>query len=229
MEPENTTSRLKNLTFLVLPYLGVCAILYHLAYWSTFNINALSYLSLSNILVSSIYPIVTSVASSFLGIIASYLFPQKKTSREGEQNTIFDKIRDSKSAIILLIALWLFLIIYIHRNGHVERWFMWTYLVAIVPYFYIEQNTLIPYIKDDRTRLFFTWMLILLPIFSYSTGKYNSEKIFRNISFRYTLKNEQKLKYLGHTEGHVVLSTLNNDCIILLRSDAQDSIYLFNK
>ena len=58
----------KNITIFAIPYLTLCAVLYHIAYWDTFNLNGLSYISVSDIIKSSVYPLLSTSTFGLIGI-----------------------------------------------------------------------------------------------------------------------------------------------------------------
>src|SRR5258708_4462422 len=171
----------KFLFIAIIPFLTICAGLYHIGYWSTFDINILQYLDISDLIKSFIYPFISSVIVYFLGyLIEAFLFPKNSTLwrtfnviTEDEYKSKPFRIRRAIGYIIsTLFCLWL-----IFYGGN-EKWFLIPFFLSIVVGNILNSrqflSSLIPEI-NLRANLVYT--ILLIPFLSFGFGKGESMKI----------------------------------------------------
>ena len=231
----------KNITILTIPYLTFCAVLYHIAYWGTFNLNGLSYISVSDILKSSISPIIYTMAFVFLGVFLGGYFGNDPLIKEQiEQPSTKNKNKLGVLLDIGLIVIWFFLMFFILSLDFEYKWFIWA-IIASFPLSIIfdDDKILNGVIADRNQRKSATLFIILLPFLSFSTGKYQSEQIQNNSKYRYSIRrninpvNNQILtdtvKYLGNTERNFIFTDLKNTTIFIIKSDNIDTLVLMDK
>ncbi len=230
---------LKSFSIFSIPYFSACGGLYHIAFWGTFNINGLEYIGISELIISFVYPFL-----SFFGFfLIGFLFNRLIIDREqilphgGGRDTSVGKFLNSKIVITFLVILWLFIVIFLYKHDSTGRWIIWAILVGIVPFLYLDRSGfLIEAIENHKLRINIIQTLIYIPIFSFAAGKYNSELIYKNQEFKYTVVSNinsgeiyphiDTLKLLGRTENYLFLSDLANNTTLMLRSESVDSLIL---
>jgi hypothetical protein len=232
-------NELKNTSLWAIPFFTICGGIYHLAYWDTFDINGLAYIDLSEIIKVFIYPFVSAIIMFTIGIIiGKFIMPSTFFPNGNGSNTKVGKVLNSKWCIQLLIFIWA-IVIYVLYNGiSIHRWIVWGYIVGYVPWLYLNKTGFLhDYFKNERIRISFLIVLIYLPIYSFSTGKYNSELIKKNLKYEYIteLKTNSdvgrvdSLKLLGYTGKFYIISNLNNDNLLIIESSKIEYIKLRQK
>lgn len=232
----------KNITLLLIPYLTICGALYHIAYWDTFHLNGLSFISLSDIIKSFAYPITYTLIALLAGAIFTRFVVRidKALPKGGGRNTPVGKKLNSSVATSIILFVWLITITWLFINGNSNTWIIWGIIVAMPPFIYLTLNTsfLSEEIKDESTRSHIIQLLVNFIILSFATGKYDSAIIKENLKYKYTIQkttsdtsshNNKIIKLLGNTEKHFIFSNLNNDSIFMIKSDNIDTLILLDK
>lgn len=225
----------KNISLLLIPYLTVCGVVYHISYWDTFGLNGLSFISASDILKSAVYPIITSS----LWIIPWALghFEASRHQTVIDSDTILEK----KWQQNLFFIVWLGLTNLIYFTNFYSKWQVFAFVASLLPTIYLfETNVLKSVITKSFDRLSFIFILIFLLTFSFSSGKYQSEKILKNQAYKYiknipsTTKQRMNtpndiLKFIGSTDKSLFFADLNNSTILIIKDSNIDSLFLYDK
>ncbi|MEO6136975.1 MAG: hypothetical protein ABIP35_17610 [Ginsengibacter sp.] len=210
-------------------------------YWDTFNINGLSFISLSDIIKSSVYPIFT-----ILFTVAYNLTIQNLILPSNADNETIIKPRRSVSNMTLLIAYFVAIcavatIIYLTKYKSPDKLMWFGLLNALFPSIYlINNNFLKGQFISERARRLAIDLIVFIPVVAYYTGKYKSELIYQNLQYKYSvnthidnniLRNSSSdtLKFVGNTEKHFVFTDLNNIRIYFIKSDNIDTLILYEK
>jgi hypothetical protein len=225
---------LKNFSIWAIPFLTICAGLYHLAYWDTFNINGLAYISLGDVIKSFLYPFISAIIMFVVGIIIGNFLMPKKLFPEGEgSKTKIGKIINSTWFIEILLLTWLILIYLLYKYGSVYRWIFWGFITGYVPWLYLNKiGFLSASFPNSRIRNGVLVVIIFLPIYSFSSGKINSEMVKDNIKYEFiteikstSIDNQSDtLKLIGFTGNHYFISNLKNQYTLILESEKIDFI-----
>lgn len=236
--------RISELLLALIPYLTLSAGLYQLTYWSKFDINGLEFISISEILKSSIYPIIITFVFVIIGIIFGegvFRFDRNLKSGEG-RTTKVGKALNSKIGLSIVILIWIILLYFLYNHGEVHRWIIWAFLFSAVPTILLDRLGLWRDKFDNNIiRLWAIRVLIYIPVFSFCAGKINSEIIYENIKFEYVygknitsfieelpVSKTDTLKYLGMTEKYLHFVTKDNTEKYFVRRDKIDYIKLSN-
>lgn len=232
-------NELKNISLLSIPFFTICGGVYHLAYWDTFDINGLAYIELSEIIKSFIYPFVSAIIMFAIGvIIGKFIMPPTFFPNGDGSKTKVGKVVNYKLGIELLLVIWIIVIYFLYKYGSIHRWIIWGYLVGYIPWLYLNKvGFLQDYFKNEQIRISFLIVLVYLPVFSFSSGKYNSELIKENLKYEYitdlktnnSVGRSSPLKILGFTGKFYILSNLNNDSLLIIESDKIEYIKLKQK
>lgn len=236
--------KISELLLYLIPYLTLSAGLYQLTYWSKFDINGLEFISISEILKLSIYPIIITFVFVIIGIIiGGILFRFDNILKSGEgRKTKVGKALNSKLGLSITIIVWIALVYFFYDYGNVYRWIIWAFIFSVVPTTFLDRLGLWnDYFENKSIRLWVIRILIYIPVFSFSAGKINSETIYENINFEYVsgmnIKNyvdklpineTDTLKYLGMTDKYLHFITKDNKEKYFIMRDKIDYIKLLN-
>lgn len=229
----------KTLLIFSIPYFTVCGGLYHVAFWSTFDINGLAYIGLQDVIKSFVYPFISLFILFFFGMIFNEAFlSSDKILPSGEgRNTNLGKKLNSNIGIKISLIAWLTIVVIIYFNDNIDRWYVWACITGLVPITFLNRIELLrSYIEDKRIRRYVIWVLVYIPIFSFASGKYESQLIQRNLKYKYTIRQRfipnsntfttDTLKFIGNTDKQVFLTDLNNSTIFILRTENLDTLIL---
>ena len=219
----------------------LCGALYHLTYWDTFNINGLAFISLSDIIKSSVYPVFTILFAVIYNLtIQNLILPsnadlnENRLPRKGVSNmTLF--------VIYIISSILINLIIYWTKSKSPDRYLSFGLLNALLPSIYLSNNGfLLGHFTSERARRLAIDLIVFIPVVSFYTGKYKSEIIYQNLQYKYSIKtnidntiirntSSDTLKFIGNTEKHFVFTDLNNTKTFFIKSDNIDTLILCNK
>lgn len=229
----------KPLLLFSVPYLTVSAGLYHLTFWSTFGINGLAYIGFQDIIKSFVFPFISLFILFIFGVSLNEIFLSfdKKLPPGGGRNRNIGKKLNSKIGISLALIIWLTIVLILYFIDNVYLWFIWAGVTGIVPVTFFDRIEIFhDYIENARIRKYAIWILVYIPIFSFASGKYQSQLIQQNLKYKYTIRQKaipnsnsytiDTLKFIGNTDKQVFLSDLNNSTIFILRTDNIDTLIL---
>jgi len=231
----------KNITLLLIPYLTICGTLYHVAYWDTFNLNGLLYISASDIIKSATQPVIIVFLSSIVTLIfAHYILRIDVVFPQGAgKSTSFGKKVNSDIGIFISLLIWATVVILLYYNSNPYRWTHWVYITA-APFwiFLFNRQFLINEISDSKIRMLTIQCLIYLPLFSFATGKHDSELIYKNLKYKYvksistnvtTITKTDTLKFIGASSQTLFLTDLKNETIFIINNQIDTLILVDNK
>jgi hypothetical protein len=228
---------IKSFAIFLIPYFTICSGIYHITYWDTFEINGLSYLGISELLKSFIYPFLGCV---FIFLINSILINSFNNYNNifpngGGRNSNIGKKLNSKISINIILILWLFTTIYLYKNSKTDSWFIFGM------YFAFTTSTIIARIAEannyiEKHTSLIIKFLVYIPIFSFVAGKYQSELIQDNVKYKYTisqkinannkLEKNDTLKLIGNSDNQYFFTDLKNLNIYIIRSEIIDTLVL---
>ena len=229
----------KNITIFAIPYLTLCAVLFHIAYWDTFNLNGLSYISVSDIIKSAVYPILSTSIFTFIGLfIGSYLASDKDDIAPNEP---YEKTGWVKALFIVITFIsWMFCLHLLDYLPSEYKWLTWPILAGLPLNAILYYSKLLNFFQTtNRYRDAFINLLTYLPFIFFASGKIESEKIQNNIEYKYSTRispatnnnaiKVDTIKYLGMTEKNIIFTDLKNESIFLIKSDNIDTLILKTK
>lgn len=229
----------KNITLILIPYITICGAFFHIAYWDTFCINGLAFITISDIIKSSVYPFLSSAFFIFIGMFAGLVFnPFEKhlPAGQGKETKVGKKLNSKVGSSVILIIWIILLYVIIHYGITPFRWLVFGFLAALPPAIWLDSTGIWSNIfSNHKIRLVVFELMFYLPVFAFSIGKFNSELIYTNEKYKYTIiqnsgKNQSDtLKLLGTTEKHFIFSDLKNTKELFLKSDNLDTLVLFDK
>jgi hypothetical protein len=239
---ETSTNSKFNLAYatLLIAYFTACGGLWHIGYWTTFDINILQYLTLSDIIKSYIIPFITSSVYFFATYLyTAFIIYSTKIKNPGEHS--FGKGANTKLGIMfnkylsIILMLDFLLIVILLVWGPDYKWIFVAVLISAPISVRLTNTNLMTNIfanPDIRVSIFN--FLIALPILSFGFAKWTSYKVFKNKNYEIisklesnSLKNTNQLiglKYLGTVGDVYFLSTVDNSEIIFLNNRNVDFI-----
>jgi hypothetical protein len=212
--------------------LVVCSI-YLFAYWSSFGINVLEYVTLSDFVKLGIYPVIVGVTFFVVGsIIGTILPPQKidETQSQEEKHKAIGKINRYNTYVKLsVITIITGLTIYEYFQSDSQFWFFlgglaaFSLIISIRDIKYLE-----PLIPNHAVRVCIVAVIVATPPIAFTTAKYNAQNIltgksvkvintktfkeygteaFKNKGF---LEGQDTLKFVGVAGEYFFLVTMDN-------------------
>ena len=210
-------SKIKLIIFLATPFAFLCAILYLYSFWSRFHINFLEFLTLADLLIISIYPIVGTLLSFGVGFVVGRIIPDKRK---------ISKKRTKQRLVLLNLAI-IFISI---ESGLLYGWhmlyFFTPFLIAVWSSLPLEKYLLSKGISVPGQWPMF---IILIPLLCYGIGAQKSHRILQNQSVRYAeisqfqnnelFKTQSKIKYIGLGGKHYFFISEDNSNLYVINSE----------
>lgn len=205
-------SKIKTVFALFIPYAFFCAGLYHLSFWSTFNINIFSFFGLTDIITTYIYPFFLSASVSLLAWIIQYILIQKILPYGGGNDG--KKSTKKEAFLILMISLYLISIfaIWLNTDKIYRVFFISIMIMPIISSFVTEILIRNGIIENTRKYIVFIYIAILLPVFSFAFAKLNASEIYKNesVDINTEILPDDTLKFLGKANSHYFFMSLDN-------------------
>lgn len=228
----------KDISLLLIPYLTFCAALYHIAFWDTFNLNGLAFISLSDIIKSAIYPILSVILTILFQISVQHFVRADDKKEKPKRN-----ISNLTVILVFLGALVLEAVLVRLTNTMQDPYhWVWTGIIySTFPSVLIANNGFLAnQFTSNNSRRFVIDLIVFLPVFSYCAGKFQSKTIQQNLKYKYTITannsatrslttSSDTLKLLGNAEKHFIFSDLKNSKIFFIKSDIIDTLTLYDK
>lgn len=190
------------------------AIGYSWGYWSTFKINIFPFISVSDLIKSTAYPLL---------LVIPYLLLQIFIFEFCRINISFFHLSNTTIlSIIMLISVF---------SG---LWVKSITLIFGIPtaiFIYIHiANKYFNEVKIIRIIL----MLTILVFLSYDVGRFNAKNIYNNHQYSFSFltnvfNKAEKIKYLGYVNNHYFFITPDNNSLYILKASPQVQLQLFSR
>lgn len=209
--------------------------LYLWGYWSSFGLNILEYLNLTDILKLSLFPVLSFFVSMVIGaIVGSLIASEKQLPLGGGVNTLLSQFL-YRHRQPLSFGYW-FVVVLIYSYGPIEKWWILPVLICIPLGAYIRQTGILKdLVPSGVAELATVSILCYVPFGAYGHGITNANEIMQGQNYQYVeLSPEQlqtqphakekednliKLKYLGFVNDYVFLMPMEDKSIIVTRFD----------
>lgn len=218
-----------------IPYFTISAGLYHIAYWSTFDINGLAFIGIADLIKSFVYPFSTFFIIVPLNILLAYYTLEKTgflPSGGGRDSQLGKKLNHPILQIIAF-ALWLVFLCIFYRQQSPYKWFLLAYFSGLLPSLMLDHmGFLAQRFSDNNIRINLIRLLVYIPLFSFASGKYNSENIHANLKYQFIASKKKDMgkeicdttKIIGITEKYVFLCNMKNENLTMIRIEKMDTI-----
>jgi hypothetical protein len=233
----------------LLIYFYLCGAVYLIGFWSTFNVDVSSFVSISDIPKNFIYPFVftnTVVAtymimqSIVIRYVAKNILKESPLEVKPEQPVDKDKWWSIFFNVDLYIAMYFVAVFKLYTFCQYNPMF-WAWLLILFTFFILVkisrfkdiQNVFIDYLKVSYFRFF----LILFPVVCFGTGKIKSLDIYNNDEVRpiKAINNSKiqpiadsisSIKLLGFLGEKAIVSSFDNKIILVLNMSSFEAIQL---
>ena len=232
--PKLATTYLYFLT----PYFVSVSVLYLWGFWTTFHINILEYLSITDVVRLTAYPIASAFISVAVGAVLSEATMGDAFPSGGGRNTptgIF--LRRIAPYLIGIYALGTTVLL---LSDLPTKWYVLPLLLAIPASIIAkERGLLIEVIPKDSVRSVGIFLLALLPPSAFGQGRIGAMNVIEGLRFDYVLSPidqvsvppddtpSQRLRFLGHTgdfyfylnptDSAIVITKFKDDRTLLLK------------
>ena len=215
---------ISKLFLLIIPYLTLCSGIYHISYWSVFDINGLEIISLSNLIKTSIYPFLSNSTLFFTSALPVIVTSNTNITSKAKSN----ENNDSELPNWLLKIFYIVWILVATLFFHYRWWGFFPILIAIGFLLFILPRSAYQIRGFTSTQNFNFWFIIcIIPAYFFTAGKIQADNIFNNSIFRCIVSNQAtwfaenptKCKYLGESDDRLILSDLYNRNIVYVKKE----------
>ena len=208
-------NKLSKIIYFVTPYALISSLLYLLGYWSTFDLNILEFISISDIIRLSIYPIAVSIIFVIISFVVGTYYRSSTPTKKSTKWVAYIGI-----LIIACIA---------HYKGYPIWWLLiGLFLTEIIYHGFYKLNLLETFIPNKRAQSTVLWILIAVPILSFSYGKIHSNEILDGKKAQYvnvsifknqeSFRNQEHLKYIGLKGDYFFFLSIDNAKLYISKS-----------
>jgi hypothetical protein len=197
------------LYFLTLYFVAV-GVLYLWGYWSTFNVNILEYLSLTDVIRLTAYPVASAFVFMAIGAVVAEVLVGQPTLPAGiGRNTRTGKFL--RKIVPFLVFAYLAATVALTLSNIPNKWSPLSVLFAVPVYVFAKKRDfLIDLVPHDSARSIVIYLLATLPTFAYGQGQLHAAVIVGGQKFEYVLSPIdqvsvaadaspiQRVRYLGH-------------------------------
>jgi hypothetical protein len=222
--PKRATIYLYFLT----PYFVSVGVLYLWGFWSTFNVNILEYLGITDVIRLTAYPIASAFITVAFGAVLSEATMGNRFPSGGGRNTrtgIF--LRRTAPILVGIYALGILTLLFLDVPN---KWYVLP-LLLVLPVSFIakERGFLIEVIPKDSVRSLGIFFLAILPPLAYGHGRIAAADIREARRFDYVLSPIdqvsvasdaspiQRVRFLGHTGDFYFYLNPTNSAIVITK------------
>ena len=192
-------------------YFVMVGVLYLWGYWSTFNVNILEYLSPTDVIRLTAYPIVSAFIAVAIGAVLGEITIGRRVFPPGAgRNTPTGRFLWKIKPILVLVYLALVGVGYF--STFPGKWISLSGLLAApIAFFAQERDFLLGTISHQGTRSVVLFLLASLPMYAYGHGQLNAYYVVSGVRFDYVLSPIdqlavssdanplQRVRFLGHS------------------------------
>lgn len=226
---------LKEFFSIIIPYLAIVSCAYLFGFWGAFNVNALEYIGVTDIIKISIYPLSASLAYVGIGILISELSLRPSLPVGGGAESTIGKFgKKHWQWLLTFVTLLIFSVI---SFGHEPfQWFFVAILASTfaIPLSHVEK--IAHFIPEPKIRTAILFYILFLPFISFAYGRVDAyvirsggtAKIVDITRSQLSLKEDIKhpVYYLGFIGGiYILFESLSGETVYV----KQDNIILYTK
>jgi hypothetical protein len=203
--------QLKGITLVtgVLIYFYVCGAIYLIGFWDTFNLDISSFVGLSDVPKSFVFPFIVSNTLFFFGFFVHSRLAKEFDSLEKKKEELEaqlvelgkpakkpsnKKIKSARVDFLIyffnlntFIVIFAILAVNLHSKYHHSMlfWFIATLLFALFLVLKLSKLSLIErFVKTVEIKIYVRYFFILFPVIAFLTGKGQSLRIYNNIEYK---------------------------------------------
>jgi hypothetical protein len=217
--------------YIISIYSTLVCIIYEFAYWPSFDINIVEFISIADLAGLAIYPAITtglflllSTGLNQFSIIEKYL--PKGDGRYAPMGIFLNK---HKKIIVLLF--WIpAILVYFYANEY-SKWIVLPYMIVMPLPIIQYSNTINKILPISNVSYYLLLIIILIPLMAYAKGKMKALDILLDYNYKYIFSSEiestltsrininQKLKYIGKAGQYIFLMSEDNSSTLILNSN----------
>ncbi len=216
--------KLSKVMALIVPYFIVVSLSYQVGFWGTFGIDFYSYITASDIISLSIYPLflITTIVTLLFYVYIKYMLLRKKYKNiQGRKINIINDVGFYSILFFLIILFFLFKSISWYIFLCISLLIITEVLSNFFEYIYVL------YESEDvkKINMKFSIFIILLFVFvsSFSIGRIRSNSIINNESYRYVAgyyydkKNIKEIdqRYIGKIDKYIFMYIRDNNSVVI--------------
>ena len=216
-------------TFYFYPYVLAVSYLYLYGFWETFDINIFSFISVGELIITSLYSLILITIPFLLIHLVQSEIMKDLLPYGGGRNTKEGKFLNRKIVKFILVVLDIALITFLVYWGEERFWMTLIPVLIAVPAstYFTEKTALLEPIKDLNRRSTLIFLIIFIPFQAYGWGKIKGEEAYLGKGIKYELKSiESKLlkdysdfAYLGKLGDHYFLFNSKKESLSIIPID----------
>ena len=181
--PNSASNTVTSPKFWLGPYALVVSTLYLWGYWGSFQINILEYISISDIIKGTIYPLGSAFAFLALGVIFGEVLSPNLQPGGGVHTTVGRFVNKWATPLftVFLVSVTLLAVL-----GPVQKWQVLPYLFALAVYIPLKSSDFLrAELKSDGARSVSIYLLAALIPFAYGRGALAADGILSGTNYSY--------------------------------------------
>ncbi|MDQ0041058.1 hypothetical protein [Variovorax boronicumulans] len=199
-QPEKTSKGLGGFIYFSSIYFIATGMGYLWAYWSSFSINILEYLAISDVLKHAAFPIASSVASVLIGTVAGTIMGSTHLPPGGEKDSPIGKKLNRYKRLIFLVGLIITIACFASNVSYLLL--LAPFLAAFLLMIPVGNLSQVRRLLPDNVRYTVVFFLCLVPFLSITTGELKAKSTIEGSGFQFlvdpALTSATSLRYLGH-------------------------------
>ena len=206
-------------------------LLYLWGYWASFDVNVLEYISLTDVLKLTAYPIASAFVFFALGAVIGELLVDRSplTPGAGRDTPTGRFLRRAAPYIVVTYAIGTVALLLF---GPVSKWNVLPILCAFPIYAVAkERGLLLSLLPHDSARSIVLFLLAVLPTWAYGHGRIQAAALLEGSDYKYLVANTvegmtidpndaaSRVKYVGHAGDYEFLLLPDNVTLAIVRFD----------
>ncbi|MHB1184265.1 MAG: hypothetical protein ACYC4A_06140 [Desulfobulbia bacterium] len=211
-------------------YLLTVGVLYLWGYWESFGVNIFEFVALSDVVKVAIIPVGSVFLFVLLGFGIGEITIADKFNEGGGRSTKIGKILNKLFPFFVVIYLVIITYLMFSKPELPGKWKVLPVFLMFPPYFLLKGSGFIKEIHNDSLRSLIIISIVALPLYSFSTGKINAEKILKNNEYKFIELGEntakEKMKFIGHANNYLFFISMDNGKIMITNIDKHGPLTL---
>ncbi len=224
-------------------YFVSVGVLYLWGYWSSFNINILEYLGLSDVIKSTAYPILSAFVSMIIAVVygqvVAVMYPIKPESRVGRTLSRILPEPQLLRRHALDFAIIYFFVVFLVFTYLPLTW-KWGFGIPLIAFpvavFLSGKDFVISLVPNSDIRKVILILLAVLPPYSYGLGQLRADEILNSKSYSYLVSAapvdvvptqtapSSRLRLIGHAGDLMFLWEPSDAHTVLMKLEASSPL-----
>ncbi len=239
-DPEVATrERVSSYLYFGSLYFVTVGVLYLWGYWATFDVDILEYISLTDVLKLTAYPIASAFIFLALGaVIGEFLVDRRAFPPGGGRDTTIGRFL--KRLVPFLAVAYVVGTVGLLLFGPVTKWRALPILFAFPVYWVAkDRGLLISLLPHESPRSVVLFLLAVLPTWAYGHGRLQAAAVLDGTDYKYLAANtveglpagdptdaKQRVKHLGQVNDYVFFLLPDNSALAIIRFEKTNGLQL---